>query len=374
MMMLCFMLVGCGSNDEGDQATEDNNMNDETSEDVQNSSDELEILGGNLQAPWAIAENNGVFYITERDGSVTVIDDGEEQRYDVQLEDELYTEGEAGLLGLALDPQFEDNQQAYMYYTYAVGDDIFNKVVVSTYQDDEQVWVEEETLLDEIPGLMIHNGGRIKIGPDDHLYVTTGDADSLYGQSGETDGAIIAQDLDSLAGKILRLELDGSIPEDNPFNDSYVYSYGHRNPQGITWTEDGDMYSSEHGPTAHDEINAIEAGANYGWPLIKGDEEEDGMQLPVIHSGDDTWAPSGIASYQNDLFFAGLRGEGVYYYDIETEDLQQVVTDYGRVRDVYVLEDSLIFLTNNTDGRGNPSDNDDQLIKIPLQHLTNEAQ
>ncbi len=147
---------------------------------------------------------------------------------------------------------------------------------------EENVWREESLLLDNIPSGTYHHGGRLKIGSDGKLYVTTGDASAPD----------IAQDLDSLGGKILRMNLDGSIPNDNPYPNSYVYSYGHRNPQGITWSSDGTLYSSEHGSRANDEVNLIEAGQNYGWPIIEGYEEQEGMVSPLFTSGDtNTWAP-----------------------------------------------------------------------------------
>jgi glucose/arabinose dehydrogenase len=164
-------------------------------------------------------------------------------------------------------------------------------------------------MLDGIPGDTNHNGGRIKVGPDGYLYVTTG----------ERYKPELAQDKDSLGGKILRISLDGSIPQDNPWPDSPVYSWGHRNPQGLAWQPDtGVLYSSEHGQSSHDEINIIKPGANYGWPLIEGDETAGkggvSLRLPLLHSGNQTWAPSGMTfitqgPWSGELLVAGLAGE-----------------------------------------------------------------
>lgn len=178
-----------------------------------------------------------------------------------------------------------------------------NKVVQVLY--DRHYCKETNVLLERIPGHELYNGGRIAIGPDGKLYVATGWAHEEE----------FAQDIDNLAGKILRMNLDGSIPEDNPFPDSYVYSYGHRNPQGLAWNSNGTiMYSSEHGESAHDEINIIEPGKNYGWPKITGDGVREGMEKPLLQSGNDTLAPSGITFFEDHLFITGLRGQSLYVY------------------------------------------------------------
>lgn len=204
----------------------------------------------------------------------------------------------------------------------------------------------------------MHHGGRVAIGPDGLLYAATGDASIPE----------LAQDLDSLAGKILRLNRDGSIPSDNPFADSNIYSYGHRNPQGLTWSSDGTMYSSEHGATANDEINLIEAGENYGWPIIEGEEEED-MITPLFTSGsEETWAPSGMHYFNGRLYVAGLRGSAIYEFNIETEEHREIVSGMGRIRDIWIEDDQLYFFSNNTDGRGNPEENDDKLYQLSIEN------
>ena len=166
------------------------------------------------------------------------------------------------------------------------------------------------------------------------------------------------------------MNLDGSIPSDNPFPDSYVYSYGHRNPQGITWSSDGTLYASEHGNDANDEVNMIEAGQNYGWPIIEGDEEQDGMVSPLFTSGDKaTWAPSGMDYYSGKYYVATLRGSAVLEFDLEAGEYREVVTGLGRIRDVLIEDNYLYFISNNSDGRGNPEENDDQLYRILLTDL-----
>ncbi|MFC7319502.1 PQQ-dependent sugar dehydrogenase [Halobacillus campisalis] len=303
-----------------------------------------------LESPWDIEHDEGSFFISEREGTIALVVDGQVERQSVETEREITQVGEGGLLGLKLHPDFSSNQQAYAYHTYEDGGRTMNRVVVLEYEGGR--WIEQESLLEEIPGSNFHNGGRIAIGPDEKLYVTTGDAQEES----------LAQDQNSLAGKILRLELDGDIPEDNPEETSYMYSYGHRNPQGMTWNNDGEMFASEHGPTNHDEINLIEPGQNYGWPDIVGDDSKEGMQQPLFQTGNNTWAPSGITVYEDSIFVAALTGRALYSLDMDGQNSETEAEGFGRVRDVVEVDGSLYFITNNTDGRGNPEEQDDQLV------------
>lgn len=318
--------------------------------------DELEIVAENLDVPWSIDETNGTFYLSQRAGSIAKIENGEVEVQQVDLEQTISEASEAGLLGFVLAPDFEESSEAFAYYTYEQDGNQFNRIVKLTLS--EGMWKESNVLLDQIPSGNVHHGGRLEMGPDDKLYATAGDAS-------DPD---LAQDETSLAGKILRIELDGSVPGDNPMPNSYVYSYGHRNPQGLTWTEEGILYASEHGPSANDEVNLIEAGANYGWPVIEGTDTQDGMQSPIFVSGSDrTWAPSGMAYRDGKVFVASLRGTTILEFDLETEGYRAIVEDVGRVRDVWIDGDDLYFVSNNTDGRGNPSDQDDRLYKLTLE-------
>ncbi len=319
---------------------------------------ELTVLAENLNIPWSIQKEGDIFYITEREGTIAKIENGKVERHDVQLEEPLSSEAEAGLLGLVLDPDFSENQQAFAYYTYSGNSGPTNRIV--RLELAENVWLEREVLVDGIPSGNVHHGGRLAIGPDEKLYATAGDAATPE----------LAQNLNSLAGKILRMNLDGTVPEDNPFEGSYIYSYGHRNPQGLTWLEDGRMYASEHGNQANDEINRIEAGVNYGWPLIEGLEETDAMRAPVFTSGrQETWAPSGMDQHDGKLYAAALRGNAVLEFDLEANEVRALLDDYGRIRDIYIEDDFLYFITNNTDGRGDPIDSDDRLFRIDLTEL-----
>lgn len=343
-------------NTEDQEEPEDSEQNDEEQEEQEQLIEEPESVAENLEIPWSIEIEGETTFLTERPGRITRVENGETVRQEVELEQELSLVPEAGLLGFVLDAEFSENNMAYAYYTYEGSNGPANRIVTLQLNDD--VWQEESVLLDEIPSGRVHHGGRLKIGPDDMLYATTGDASVPE----------LAQDLDSLAGKILRMNRDGSIPDDNPYSDSYVYSYGHRNPQGLTWSSDGIMYASEHGNNANDEINRIEPGENYGWPIIEGNEEEEGMMKPIFTSGaEETWAPSGMDYYDGKLYVAGLRGSAVYAFDLETDEQRKIVSDFGRIRDVSIEDDLLYFISNNTDGRGDPDENDDKLYRLSIQ-------
>ena len=315
-----------------------------------------EVLATKLEIPWSINKLEDIFYLSERRGTITKVDSGEQTRQKVMLEKPLSLASEAGLLGLVLAPDFEETGRAFGYYTYEDNGQ-FNRIIELILADDQ--WRETKVLLDQIPSGNFHHGGRLAIGPDGKLYATAGDASEPE----------LAQNLESLGGKILRLNLDGSVPEDNPFDGSYVYSYGHRNPQGLAWAEDGTMYASEHGPNAHDEINLIEAGRNYGWPKIIGDDSQEGLVTPLFQSGDETWAPSGLAAYDGKLYVATLRGNAVREFNLETKETREVVSGLGRIRDARVEGDQLYFISNNTDGRGTPQENDDKLYRMSLSSL-----
>jgi glucose/arabinose dehydrogenase len=286
---------------------------------------------------------------------------------------------EGGLLGLALDPEFEKNHYLYLYYTYSDFLSTYNKV--SRFTEKDNSLADEFVLVDKIPGAAVHDGGRIRFGPDGKLYITTGDAAN----------SMLAQDLGSLAGKVLRINSDGTIPSDNPFENSLVYSYGHRNPQGLDWdplTEK--MVLAEHGPTgergfAHDEINVVEAGKNYGWPHVIGDESDPKYVDPVFHTGNIAWAPSGASFYNSDsipflkgkYLVANLRGVHLHVFEIDIKqgkilsDESLFSVEFGRLRDVTADKDGYLYLlTSNQDGRGSPAPNDDRILKISQLVIT----
>ena len=329
---------------------------------------EIEVIAENLFVPWAIAiSDEGNLYFTERSGTIRSIKDGKLQPQPlITFAAPFVSQGEGGLMGIALDPNYSQNHYMYVMHSYEEDNGIYNRVVRLVENNNKSSI--DRVLLDKIPGGRIHNGGRLKIGPDQKLYITTGDAGN----------SALAQDPASTAGKILRIELDGKIPEDNPIINSPVYSLGHRNPQGLAWNSKNVLYASEHGQSAHDEINIIQPGANYGWPLVQGNEDstEVIIQKPLIHSGEDTWAPSGIAfvnkgPWQGKLLVATLRGQqllaitlngnGTVVKSIES----WFRNEYGRLREVIQGKDGSIYLTtSNRDGRGNPDVADDKIIRL----------
>lgn len=309
----------------------------------------------NLEIPWDIAffENN--IFVTQRPGRLLVISDGQKINYDVP---DVFHNGEGGLLGIAVHPNFKENSRIYLYQTVETNN-ISNAIY--SYQIRDGL-VDRKLIIDNIPGATFHNGGRILFGPDNKLYVTTGDAQNPN----------LSQDTASLAGKILRLNEDGTIPNDNPFGNA-VYSYGHRNPQGLAFDNNGNLWSTEHGSRGNDEINLIESGKNYGWPIIEGDQNRDDMASPVIHSGNRTWAPSGMTIIGNKILFGGLRSQAVYEFEITDRNLSLNRTyfdnEFGRIRKVAFFGSDIYILISNKDGRGIPRDGDDRIIVINKDNL-----
>lgn len=329
---------------------------------------EIEVIAENLNVPWAIdISDEGKLYFTERSGSIRIIEGGKLNPQPlITFRTPFLSQGEGGLTGIALDPNYSKNRYIYVMHLYAESNKIYNRVV-RLIENNNRASIDR-VLIDKIPGGRIHNGGRLKIGPDQKLYITTGDAGN----------SALAQDLTSTAGKILRIELDGRIPKDNPISNSPIYSLGHRNPQGLAWNSKNVLYESEHGQSAHDEINIIQPGANYGWPLVQGNEDstEIMIQKPLIHSGEETWAPSGIAfatqgPWQGKLLVANLRGQQLLVMSLNGNGkvVRNVESwlrnEYGRLREVIQGKDGAIYLTtSNRDGRGTPDAADDKIIRL----------
>lgn len=324
-----------------------------------------EAVAEGLEIPWELAFlPGGDMLVTERPGRLLRI--GADKKM-IPVSGVAHR-GEGGLLGLALHPDFGRNGYIYLYLTTAEGGGLTNRV--ERYVLNGTALSKREIIIENIPGAANHDGGRIAFGPDGMLYITTGDAGSEER----------AQDTKSLAGKILRVRDDGSIPSDNPFTSTgsvqaaAVYSYGHRNVQGIAWDETGQLWATEHGRSGvrsgFDEVNKIEKGGNYGWPDIEGAGSRAGMITPQVHSGaSETWAPSGITYLHGHIIFAGLRGESLYSADVSNGAATTVKShlrgEYGRLRTVVVGPDGMLYiLTNNRDGRGSPGASDDRIMKL----------
>lgn len=326
--------------------------------------DSISVYAENLIVPWSLVFlPDGRMLVSERIGEVLVISKNNsiKSKTAVSLNMDLPQDSEGGLLGIALHPKFISNHFVYLYYSYKNrNNETKNRVSRMTFIKD--TLSDEHIIIDNIPGNLYHNGGRIKFGPDGYLYITTGDAQNPK----------LAQDKASLAGKILRVTDEGKAAGDNPFN-NLTYSYGHRNPQGLAWDANGNLWATEHGrsnPSGFDEINIIKQGKNYGWDIIEGDETQPGMEMPVLNSGaDNTWAPAGAVFAGNSLFFTGLRGEALYEAVIKDNKIislkEHLKHQYGRLRDVIIGPDHMLYIaTSNLDGRGNPLPKDDKIIKV----------
>ena len=323
------------------------------------------VLTG-LEIPWSMNfAPDGRLFITERPGRVRIVTLGGSSELALTL-DGVYAQGEAGLLGLALDPEFAQNRFVYLYYSATVPGGAVNRVV--RYREVNSRLGERVVLLDNIPAAQIHDGGRLRFGPDGLLYASAGDAAD----------ANLAQDVASLAGKILRLNRDGTTPRDNRFS-SPVYTYGHRNPQGFDWhPTSGDLWESEHGNNGNDEVNAIRLGLNFGWPRIEGAATLSAMEAPITFYNPSI-APSGASFYRgqrlpqfaNNFFVATLRGTHLLRVTVDTSTRRVTAQErllegtYGRLRDVVSGPDGyLYFCTNNRDGRGTPMSGDDRVMRI----------
>lgn len=337
---------------------------------------EIEVWVKNLRIPWELvflSENKAL--VTERAGQIRLIENGILQEKPYKIINEVAHIGEGGLMGMAKHPDYPEQKYLYIMHSYQDGNKIFNRVV--RYHDAETTMEFDKVIVDRIPGSRVHNGGRIAFGPDGMLYITTGD----------TWQSEIAQNVGNLGGKILRFTPGGETPFDNPFNNSPVYSLGHRNPQGLAWhPETGDLFSSEHGPSGEfglsgkDIINIIRKGGNYGWPLVLGDANVEPYIDPIIMWPQAT-PPSGMTFWNEQLYVATLRSQALIRISFkrtadsfEVNNIDRLFADgwfsgiYGRLRNVVTGPDnSLYVLTNNHDGRGIPREGDDKILRLTLK-------
>lgn len=344
---------------------------------TQSASDEysIEVFAENLTVPWSIAwTDKDRMLVNERTGKIRIIQNGKLLDAPLLEVKEVSVGSEEGLMGLAVDPNYSENKFIYISYAYGKGNDMYIKVV--RYKDNGNNLSDELVLIDKIPGAKNHAGCRLRFGPDGKLYITTGDA---------TDRDI-AQELDNLGGKILRINSDGSIPSDNPFPNSLVWSYGHRNPQGIDFFPGTSvLWSTEHGPSGFDgpgggdEVNVIVKGGNYGWPIVSHNGSKEGMISPVLEFTPAEAPASGmfyksgiISQFKNNYFFGCLRGRGIIRVVVDEKNPEKVTSfekmkdvSYGRIREIAEGPDGAIyFSTSNKDGRGNPATNDDRIFRI----------
>ena len=319
---------------------------------------ESSVVAQDLDAPWSMVRlASRSTLISERDtGIVKELTDAGAVRVAGRIPG-VAPGGEGGLLGLAV---LDDEQGAYLYaYFTAAGDNRILRFPLAGGAGGYSLGAGEEVLTG-IAKASNHNGGRIAFGPDGMLYATTGDAGNRNA----------AQDPSSANGKILRMSATGEVPADNPTPGSRVYSLGHRNPQGIAWDASGNLWAAEFGQDTWDELNAITAGANYGWPLVEGIGSDPRFTNPVAQWRTDDASPSGLAFVRGTFYMAGLGGERLWSIGTTTDPVATAawfVGEYGRIRDVAAGPDgSLWMLSSNTDGRGDLRSGDDKLIQVGL--------
>ncbi|MCA1615472.1 MAG: PQQ-dependent sugar dehydrogenase [Acidobacteria bacterium] len=341
----------------------------------------VETVVGGLEVPWSIVfAPDGRMIFTERPGRVRVYEGGRLRPEPLAVIREAVANEESGLMGLALHPRFGENKFLYLAYAYRGGGrDQLVRVV--RFRESGGALAEPKTIVEGIPAAKYHAGTRLAFGPDAKLYVTTGDA---------TDRNL-AQRLDSLAGKTLRLNDDGTVPPDNPFAGRAgarpeIYTLGHRNAQGLDFQPStGLMFQTEHGPSGFDgpgggdEVNVVERGKNYGWPTVHHRETREGLEPPLLEYTPAVAPASGtfyrgagannFPQLRGNFFFGNLRGECIIRVVLDGRRVagQEKLFEkqYGRIRDVAEGPDgALYFSTSNRDGRGRPAADDDRILRL----------
>jgi glucose/arabinose dehydrogenase len=315
---------------------------------------EFADIATGFDVPWGLAFlPDGSALLSERDTARILLVSPRGRVSEVGTVADVAPRGEGGLLGIAFAP--DSTETVYAYFTSAED----NRVVRMPYRDGGLG--DAEVIIDGIPKAGNHNGGRITFGPDGMLYVGTGDAS-------DSD---LSQDLESLGGKILRLNPDGSIPADNPFDGSPVYSYGHRNVQGLAFDDDGNLWASEFGQATWDELNLIRAGENYGWPVVEGIGNDDRFVDPVAQWSTDEASPSGLAYIRDTLFMAALRGERLWQIPVRDgvagSPADFAVDEFGRLRHAEPAPDGTLWVLTNNTARGDPREGDDRILRVTLQ-------
>ncbi|MEU9161579.1 PQQ-dependent sugar dehydrogenase [Streptomyces sp. NPDC048424] len=317
-----------------------------------------------LESPWGVAElPGGDLLVASRDkGTISRVAVGSGTVTRIGEVPGVAPGGEGGLLGLALSPSFASDRLVYVYFT-TESDNRIARLRYDEHRSAGQQLGAPDTVFRGIPKGLVHNGGRIAFGPDKMLYAGTG----------ETGDKGLAQDKKSLGGKILRMTPDGDPVHGNPEADSVVYSYGHRNVQGLAWDKDKRLWAAEFGQNTWDELNLIEPGANYGWPEAEGKAGKPGFRDPVAVWKTDEASPSGIAWAEGSVWMAGLKGNRLWRIPLAgTEPVAEpeafLEGQYGRLRSVVALGgDRLLLVTSETDGRGSPEAGDDRILTLTVR-------
>jgi glucose/arabinose dehydrogenase len=324
----------------------------------------LRTVAQGLKSPWGLAPlPDGDLLVSSRDeATITRVDGKTGKKTEVGEVPGVSPAGEGGLLGLAVSPDYASDHMVYAYFTSASDNRIVRMLYDENKPSGERLGAPD-TVFKGIPKGFVHNGGRIAFGPDKMLYAGTG-------ESGDTG---LSQDRKSLGGKILRLTPEGEPAPGNPFPDSAVYSYGHRNVQGLAWDDKQRLFASEFGQDTWDELNAIKPGANYGWPKAEGKGDDPDFRDPVAQWATDDASPSGIAYAQGSIWMAGLKGQRLWRIPLNgtaaSADPQEFLEgEYGRLRTVVPAGgDKLWVMTSNTDGRGGPKDGDDRILEVRVR-------
>ncbi|QBR93977.1 PQQ-dependent sugar dehydrogenase [Nocardioides euryhalodurans] len=319
----------------------------------------VDTVATGLEAPWGLGFlPDGRAVVTERDTrQVLLIDPAGGEPQGLGALGEPVGEGDAGeggLLGVAVSPDFAEDRFLYFYLSTASD----NRVVRAPLDRQDRLGTPE-VLLDGIPTGFIHDGGRLRFGPDGFLYVSTG----------ETGTPELAPDRSSLAGKILRITAEGDPAPGNPDPDSPVWSWGHRNVQGLAFDDDGNLWASEFGQSTYDELNLIRKGSDYGWPVVEGRGDEEGLVNPRVVWRTDQASPSGLAHAEGHLWLGALQGTRLWRVDVAdgeaTDPTPFFVGEYGRLRTVEVAPDGRLWVTtSNRDGRGSPAPEDDRILVV----------
>ncbi|MER5815695.1 PQQ-dependent sugar dehydrogenase [Streptomyces californicus] len=334
---------------------------------AQGSAEVVSTLTEKLKSPWGLAAlPGGDLLVSSRDeGTVHRIDGESGKQTLLGSVPGVSASGEGGLLGLAVSSTFGADPLVYAYFTTASD----NRIVRMSYDEKRPAGRQlgaPDTVLRGIPKGSVHNGGRIAFGPDKMLYAGTG----------ETGDTGLAQDKESLAGKILRMTPDGEPVHGNPEADSVVYSYGHRNVQGLAWDKDKRLWAAEFGQDTWDELNLIEPGGNYGWPEVEGKKGEAGFIDPVAQWKTSEASPSGIAYAKGSIWMAGLRGERLWRIPLSGDSAKEpyaepqafLEEEHGRLRTVVSAgSDRLWLVTSSTDGRGTPKSGDDRVLRVEVE-------
>jgi glucose/arabinose dehydrogenase len=368
-MALAALVSGCSDEDDGPQpptitarpsdqepapSTSDPGSPKPTRKDRAGPPRVVGTVARNLSVPWGIDFlPDGTAIVTERDTRRVLTIDERGKVTQIGSVEEAAPQGEAGLLGVAVSPDFREDRHLFLYVTTPED----NRIMRGELRGGRLGPLE--VLLAGIPNGFIHDGGRLQFGPDGYLYASTG----------ETGTSELAQDRDSLGGKILRITPEGDPAPGNPDPSSPIWTLGHRNVQGLAFDDEDNLWASEFGASTFDELNLIRRGGNYGWPIFEGRGDDPDLINPQVVWDTSEASPSGLAYLDGQLWLGALQGERLWRIDVAdgraTKPTDFFVGKYGRLRTVVVAPDGNLWVsTSNRDGRATPGPDDDQILVI----------